>query len=132
MVGHLGVPPSTPPDDDNADAAPSELLEPLLVEWPDLLGLVLAQLDSTDCELLAHVVGSSRYTIFTQRRDAIFTKKLGFKSLTCRVISARPYHVGKPWLAVVVARGLPRAGKGDAGPLALKKVCRVSRDVGLS
>ena len=57
MVGHLGVPPSTAPDDDDDNAAPSELLEPLLEKWPDLLGLVLAHLDSTDCALLAQVVG---------------------------------------------------------------------------
>ena len=60
--------------------APSELLGPLL-EWPDLLGLVLAQLDPTNCALLS--------------------------------------RVGKPWLAAVVSRGLPRAGKGGAVPLKL-------------
>ena len=38
---------------DDADA-PSELLGPLL-EWPDLLGLVLARLDPTDCALLSRV-----------------------------------------------------------------------------
>ena len=61
--------------------APSDLLEPLLEEWPDLLGLVLAQLDPTDCALLS--------------------------------------RAGKPWLAAVVSRGLPRAGKGGAVPLKL-------------
>ena len=65
------------PDDD----APSELLEPLLEEWPDLLGLVLAQLDPMDYALLS--------------------------------------RVGKPWLAAVVTRGLPRAGKGGGGALKL-------------
>jgi hypothetical protein len=34
-------------DDVDDDNAPSELLVPLLEEWPDLLGLVLAQLDPT-------------------------------------------------------------------------------------
>jgi len=63
------------PDVDDDDA-PSELLEPLLEEWPDLLGLVLAQLDPTDHALLS--------------------------------------RVGKPWLAAVVSRGLPRAGKEGA------------------
>ena len=66
-------------DDDNA---PSELLEPLLEEWPDLLGLVLAWLDPTDCALLA--------------------------------------QAGNPWLAAVVSRGLPRAGKRGAVLLKLK------------
>jgi hypothetical protein len=55
------------------DDAPSELLSPLLEEWPDLLRLVLAHLDPTDCTMLA--------------------------------------RTGKPWLAVVVANNLPRAGK---------------------
>jgi hypothetical protein len=55
---------------DDADA-PSELLKPLLEEWPDLLGLVLARLDPTDYALLS--------------------------------------RVGKPWLAAVMSRGLPRA-----------------------
>ena len=64
---------------DDADA-PSELLG-LLLEWPDLLGLVLARLDPTDCALLS--------------------------------------RMGKPWLAAVVSRGLPRAGKGGAVPLKL-------------
>ena len=41
---------AAPPDAD----APNELLGPLL-EWPDLLGLVLAQLDPTDCALLSRV-----------------------------------------------------------------------------
>jgi hypothetical protein len=36
----------------NADA-PSELLGPMLEEWSDLLGLVLAQLDPTDKALLS-------------------------------------------------------------------------------
>ena len=67
---------AAPPD----DSAPSELLGPLL-EWPDLLGLVLARLDPTDCALLS--------------------------------------RMGKPWLAAVVSRGLPRAGKGAAVPLKL-------------
>ena len=40
-----------PPD---ADAA-SELLQPMLEEWPDLLGLVFAHLDPTDCALLSLV-----------------------------------------------------------------------------
>ena len=40
--------------DDDDDAA-SELLGPLLEEWPDLASLVLAQLDDTDCALLARV-----------------------------------------------------------------------------
>jgi len=42
---------AAPPD---ADAA-SELLVPMLEEWPDLLGLVLAQLDPTDYALLSRV-----------------------------------------------------------------------------
>ena len=70
---------AAPPDAD----APSELLGPMLDEWPDLLGLVLARLDSTDYALLS--------------------------------------RVGKPWLAAVVSRGLPRAGKGGAVPLKLIK-----------
>jgi hypothetical protein len=68
------------PDDDDA---PSELLAPLLEEWPDLLGLVLAQLDPTDYALLS--------------------------------------RVGKPWLAAVVSRGLPRAGKRGAVLLKLRR-----------
>ena len=42
---------------DKADdtAAPSELLVPLLEEWPDLMGLVLECLDPTDCAMLAQV-----------------------------------------------------------------------------
>ena len=61
--GHLGTPPSSAaaPDDDDDAAAPSELLGPLLEEWPDLLGLVFAHLDSTDCALLAQVAGSGRH-----------------------------------------------------------------------
>jgi len=42
-------------DDGHDDNAPSELLGPLLEEWPDLLGLVLTWLDPTDCALLARV-----------------------------------------------------------------------------
>jgi hypothetical protein len=68
---------AAPPDAD----VPSELLEPLLEEWPDLLGLVLARLNPTDCALLS--------------------------------------QVGKPWLAALVSRGLPRAGKGGAVSLKL-------------
>ena len=75
-VGAGAVPLAAPDEDD----APSELLGPLL-EWPDLLGLVLAQLDPTDCALLS--------------------------------------RVSTPWLAAVVSRGLPRAGKGAAVPLKL-------------
>ena len=75
--GARAVAVAAPPDDD----APSELLMPLLEQWPDLLGLVLAQLDPTDCALLS--------------------------------------RVGKPWLAAVVSRGLPRAGRGGAMPLKL-------------
>ena len=41
--------------DDDDDDAPSELLGPLLEEWPDLMRLVLACLDPTDCALLARV-----------------------------------------------------------------------------
>ena len=41
-------------DDDAGAAAPSELLGPLL-EWPELMEQVLAQLDPTDCALLAQV-----------------------------------------------------------------------------
>jgi hypothetical protein len=44
---------SAPPLDD--DDAPSELLSPLLEEWPDLIGLVLAGLNTTDCAVLAQV-----------------------------------------------------------------------------
>jgi len=43
-------PPIASTDD---DGAPSELLAPLLEEWPYLMELVLAQLDPTDCALLA-------------------------------------------------------------------------------
>jgi len=69
------VAPAVPP---NADG-PSELLRPLLEEWPDLLGLVLARLNPMDCALLS--------------------------------------QVGKPWLAAVVSRGLPRVGTEGAVPL---------------
>ena len=60
-----GGPPAREDDDDagpsqDADDAPSKLLGPL-EEWPDLLGLVLARLDPTDCALLAQTVGPGRY-----------------------------------------------------------------------
>jgi len=71
-----------PPSNASDDDAPSVLLGPLL-EWPDLLGLVLARLDPTDCALLG--------------------------------------QVGKQWLAAVVSRGLPRAGKGSAVRLELRR-----------
>ena len=77
-VGSGAVALAARPDAD----APSELLVPLL-EWPDLLGLVLARLDPTDYALLS--------------------------------------RVGKPWLAAMVSRGLPLAGKGDAAPLKRKQ-----------
>ena len=76
-AGAMGL--AAPPDAD----APSELLEPLLEEWPDLLGLVLAQLDPTDYGML--------------------------------------WRISKPWLAAVVSRSLPRAGKGGAVPLGLTR-----------
>jgi hypothetical protein len=66
---------------ENNEYAPSELLAPLLEEWPDLLDLVLAYLDPTDCTLLA--------------------------------------RVAKPWLAVVLANNLPRAGMRGTVPLDL-------------
>ena len=70
-------------DGDDADAAPSELLAPLLEEWRDVLAKhVLSQLDATDCALLA--------------------------------------RVAKPWLAVVLANNLPRAGKDGAVVLKVK------------
>jgi hypothetical protein len=66
--------------EDNDDAAPSELLAPLLDEWREVLVKhVLERLDPNDVAMLA--------------------------------------QVGKPWLAVVVANNLPRAGKVDAPPL---------------
>jgi hypothetical protein len=43
-------------DDEDPDDAPSALLGPLLNQ-PDLLGLVLAGLDPTDCAQLARAVG---------------------------------------------------------------------------
>jgi len=52
--GHLR--PSGNVEDEGVDtAAPSELIVPLLEEWPDLMGLVLACLDPTDCAVLAQV-----------------------------------------------------------------------------
>ena len=82
--GHPSEGPQQPEDgDDVADAAPSELLAPLLEEWRDVLVKhVLQRLDATDCAMLA--------------------------------------RVAKPWLAVVVANNLPRAGKDGAVALKVK------------
>jgi len=76
--------PRPPEDGDNdADAAPSELLAPLLEEWRDVLVKhVLEQLEPKDCAMLA--------------------------------------QVGKPWLAVVVANNLLRAGRMGAVRLKLE------------